>query len=87
MHKKYKEFLVQQAKLDQLKYSSSPAGVKELPPPPQVYETRNPDSVYSRFKDTIFAHILKFLAVERTTQQDAGSDDEQLYQKCKLIFE
>lgn len=87
MHEKYKELLVQQAKLDQLKYLSAPAGAKELLPPPQVYETRNPDSVHSRFKDTISARILKFLAVEETTQQDSGSDDEQFYQKCKLIFE
>jgi hypothetical protein len=79
--------LVQQATLDQLKYASAPAGVKELLSLPQVCETRNPDSVHSRFKDTISACILKFLAVEETTQQDSGSDDEQFYQKCKLIFE
>jgi hypothetical protein len=77
MHGKYKEFLVQQAKLDQLKYSSTPAGVKETLPPLQVYDTRNPDSVYSQFKDAISARILKYLVTEETTQQDSGSDNEQ----------
>jgi hypothetical protein len=54
---------------------------------PVIYKERNPDSIYSRFKDTLSLRIMKFLAVEAQTQQDSGSDKEQFYQKCKLIFE
>ncbi len=53
----------------------------------RMHETGNPDSVHSRFKDTISASILTFLVIKGTAQQDSGSDDEQLYQKCKLINE
>jgi len=43
---------------------------------PAIYEERNPDSIYSRCKDTLSLRIIKFLAVEGQTQQDSGSDKE-----------
>ena len=87
MHEKYKELLTQQVRLDQLKYSSATADARLLIPEPAVYEARNPESLYSRFKDTLSLRIMKFLAIEGQTQQDSGSSMEQFYQKCKLIFE
>ena len=87
MHEKYKELLSQQVYLDQLNYSSATADARLLIPEPAVYEAQNPESLYSRFKDTLSLRIMKFLAIEGQTQQDSGSNLEQFYQKCKLIFE
>jgi hypothetical protein len=36
IHEKFQEFLDQQAKLDQLKYSNALAVIKETLPPPQL---------------------------------------------------
>ena len=53
MHEKYKEPLTQQVRFDQLKYSSATADARLLIPEPAVYEARNPESLYSRFKSAI----------------------------------
>jgi len=87
MHEKYRELLSQQLHLHPLKYSLAMSDARLLILEPAIYEERNPDSVYSRFKDTLSLRIMKYLAVEAQTQQDSSSDKEQFYQKCKLIFE
>jgi hypothetical protein len=86
MHEKYKELLTQQVHLDQLKYSSATADARLLFPEPAIYEAWNLESLYSKFKNTLSLMIMKFLAVKQQTQQDSGSNMEQFYQKCKLIF-
>jgi hypothetical protein len=73
--------------LYQLKYSSATADARLLIPKPAVYEVWNPDSLYSMFKDTLSLRVMKFLAIKGQSQQDSGSNLEQFYQKCKLIFE
>jgi hypothetical protein len=87
LHEKYRELLSQQLHLDRLKYSSAMADARLLISEPAIYKERNPDSIYSRFKDTLSSRIMKFLAVEAQSQQDSGSDKEQFYQQYKLIFE
>ncbi len=87
MHEKYKELLSQQVRLDQLKYFSVTADARLLIPEPAIYEAQNPDSLYSRIKDTFSLGIMKFLTIEGQIQQDSSSNMEQFYQKCKLIFE
>ncbi len=87
LHEKYKKLLSQQVRLDQLKYSFATADARLLISELDIYKAQNPDSLYSRFKDTFSLRTMEFLAIEGQTQRDSSSNLEQFYQKCKLIFE
>jgi len=80
-------YFFQQLPFDWLKYSLAMADARLLISEPAIYEERNPDSIYYRFKDTLSLRITKFLGLEVQTQQVSGFDKEQFHQKCKLIFE
>ncbi len=73
--------------MEQLKHSSATADARLLIPEPTIYMAQNPESLYSRFKDTLSLRVIKFLMIKEQTQQDYGSNVEQFYQKCNLIFE
>jgi hypothetical protein len=52
----------------------------------EVYDLRNPNSVFDRFKRVISPRVAKFIGIEATTDMESGWNEENYYQACRAKF-
>jgi hypothetical protein len=51
-----------------------------------VFDKRNANSIFDRFKRHISPRVAKFVGIEATTDMESGWNDENLYQACRAKF-
>jgi hypothetical protein len=86
MHQFYIQYLVEQEKLDKIRYNATfqLSSSDNLNP---IYDRRNPSSIHGRFKDVLSGRVSKFIAVENSTVMASGWDTERYYMAVKHNFE
>jgi hypothetical protein len=91
MHEDYKAIMAAQHEQDEGMYRSSSAATKTAFEKvgfkaALLFNERTALSIYVRFKDTIAPRVMKFLAIEATTERGSGQNNEDYYNACKTIY-
>lgn len=86
-HIEYVKLTAEQLRIDQALYDRGNDEFRQAVGAPTVYHQRTPDSVYSRFKDTIAYRCLKFIGVQETTPQPSGSNENDYFDVCNTIYQ
>ena len=86
-HQEYLKLIAEQQRIDQAMYDRGSESFRQALGPPTIYHQRTPDSVYSRFKDTIAYRTLKFVGVQETTEQPSGTNDNDYFDICNAIYQ
>ena len=86
-HQEYVKLIAEQERIDQAMYDRGTESFREAIGKPTAYHKRTPDSVYSRFKDTIAYRTLKFIGIQETTEQPSGSNENDYFDVCNAIYQ